>query len=159
VSSVTGQRWADDDELVVALKQALRPASPVPPSFIEAGKAAYAWHNIDAELAGLTYDSALEGDLVGAGSRAESAPLRALTFASAELTIEVEVTHDALFGQLVPPQPGTVQVCLTTGDGRERDTPVDEVGCFVIRPVPAGSFRLRCHTAAGLSVLTGWMTT
>jgi hypothetical protein len=30
----------------------------VPADFIEVGMAAYAWHNIDAELAALTYDSA-----------------------------------------------------------------------------------------------------
>lgn len=153
---MTGQWWADDDEFVSSLKEALRPARPVPASFVEAGKAAFAWHNIDAELAGLTYDSAVEDDLVGAATRAEAAPLRALTFASAELTIEVEVTHDALFGQLVPPERGTVEVCLTTGEAGGGT--IDEVGCFVIRPVPSGSFRLRCHTASGLTVLTGWMT-
>jgi len=153
---VTGQWWTDDEDLVAALKQAVRPAQPVPAAFVASGKVAFAWHNIDAELAGLTYDSAVDGALAGASSRAESAPLRALTFASTELTIEVEVTHDALFGQLVPPTPGRVRVCLPTGDGP--DTPIDEVGCFIIRPVPTGSFRLRCRTDSGLTVLTGWMT-
>ena len=33
------------------------PAEAVPPEFVEAGKNAFAWHNIDAELAQLTYDS------------------------------------------------------------------------------------------------------
>jgi hypothetical protein len=181
VTTVTGHLWSDDDDLLVAtLKRALRPAASIPESFVAAGKAAFAWRTIDAELAALTYDSAQQSDkpldpadvddqLVGA-SRADSAPLRALTFASAELTIEVEVTHDALFGQLVPPQPGRVDVCVANGaangvaDGEAiTDVPIDEVGCFIIRPVPSGSFRLRCHTdpagpSAGATVLTGWMT-
>ena len=33
------------------------PGEAVPEWFVETGKNAYAWHNIDAELAQLTYDS------------------------------------------------------------------------------------------------------
>ena len=51
------ESWADDDQLFAALKEAMRAARAVPPEFVEAGKSAYAWRNIDAELASLTYDS------------------------------------------------------------------------------------------------------
>jgi Tfp pilus tip-associated adhesin PilY1 len=148
------RQWSDD-ELFAALKQALRAAQNVPKEFIEAGKAAYAWHNIDAELAALTYDSAVS---VGAGTavtRSEPATLRALTFAASQLTLELEVTGDALRGQLVPPQAGTIEV--RTAAGPVADAAVDEVGYFVIRPVPSGSFRLSCRTTSGITILTGWI--
>ena len=47
----------DDDRLLAALGQALKAREAVPSWFIETGKSAFAWHDIDAELAQLTYDS------------------------------------------------------------------------------------------------------
>ena len=52
----------DDDELLAALGEAIQAREEVPEWFIETGKNAYAWHNIDAELARLTYDSSRDRD-------------------------------------------------------------------------------------------------
>jgi hypothetical protein len=144
--------WLDDEALLAALRQAL--SDRPPPEFVTAGKSAFAWHNIDAELAQLTYDS--ERDAEPAASRAEAATIRALTFSSPHLTIELEVTPDALVGQIVPIQAGTVTV--QPQDGPEATVAADEIGCFLIQPIPAGSFRLRVRTAAGVDALTGWIT-
>ena len=81
----------DDDRLLAALGQALKAREAVPAWFIETGKSAFAWHNIDAELAQLTYDSARDQRAV-AVLRSETASIRALTFTSAHLTLELEVT-------------------------------------------------------------------
>lgn len=35
---------------------------------------------------------------------------------------------------------------------------IDEIGCFVIRPIPAEPFQLHCHIAEGTNVLTSWIT-
>jgi hypothetical protein len=148
---VTGPWWTDDDQLAAALGEALR---PVPEGFVDAGRAAFAWRDIDAELAALTYDSAADG-LVGAGIRAGSAPSRELTFAAADVTIDVEITHEAVLGQVIPPEPGEVRVTVAGGDGTTAE--IDEVGCFVVRPVPAGAFRLDCRTGTGRRVVTGWL--
>jgi hypothetical protein len=148
------RQWSDD-ELLAALKQALRAVQEVPKEFVEAGKAAFAWHNIDAELAALTYDSAVPAGAGVAITRSEPATLRALTFAASQLTLEMEVTDDALRGQLVPPQAGTVEVRTAAGPVAEAE--VDGVGYFVIRPVPKGSFRLSCRTTSGVTILTGWI--
>ena len=147
--------WSDDDQLLDKLDGALRAAEAVPRDFVETGKAAYAWHDIDAELAALTYDSAHDERRVPAVTRAEAAPLRALTFAAAQLMIELEVTAGALLGQIVPPQPGELEVRLASS--QIITVAIDEVGAFAIQPVPTGSFRLRCRTDAGLSVLTDWI--
>ena len=91
--------------------------------------------------------------LLSAATRAEPADLRSLTFCSAALTIELELTGGALVGQIVPTQPGHLEVCTLAG--RLVTVPIDEVGCFVVRPVPPDGFWLRCHTAGGADVLTG----
>jgi hypothetical protein len=154
---MTGDWWSDDDELLVALGEALRSADDVPRRFVEAGMAAYAWHNIDAELAALTYDSATPAsDRVPALTRAEPASLRALTFASARMSIHLEVTRNALHGQVVPAQPGEIE--LRPVDGDPVSITIDEVGWFVIQPIPAGAFTLRCRTADGSVVLTNVIT-
>jgi hypothetical protein len=145
----------DDEELLAALRQALAERQVVPPEFVEAAKNAFAWHNIDAELAELTYDSSRDAE-PASRTRAETASIRALTFTSAHLTIELEVTHDSLLGQIVPAQPGTIKVQLR--DGAETAVPADEIGRFMIRPMPAGAFRLHCKTSADADALTGWIT-
>ena len=145
----------DDEELLVVLRQALAERQAVPPEFVAAAKNAFAWHNIDAELAELTYDSSRDAEPAPA-TRAETASIRALTFTSAHLTIELEVTHDSLLGQIVPAQAGTIKVQLR--DGAETTVPADRIGRFTIRPIPAGEFRLHCKTSADTDALTGWFT-
>jgi hypothetical protein len=144
----------DDDELLAALGEAIRAREEVPEWFVETGKNAYAWHNIDAELAQLTYDSSRDQD-AAAAVRSEAASIRALTFTSARLSIELEVTEGSLVGQIIPPRAGTVEVHTTAGVA---STPVDEIGSFVVDPIPASPFRLRCRTQDGADVLTGWIT-
>jgi hypothetical protein len=126
----------------------------VPEWFVETGKNAYAWHNIDAELAQLTYDSASERDAVSA-VRSETASIRALTFTSAQLSVELEVTTGSLVGQIIPPRAGTLEVHTTAGVASSL---MDEIGCFAVTPIPNSPFRLRCRTEDGTDVLTGWIT-
>ncbi len=145
----------DDEELLVALREALRARQAVPAEFVEAAKNAFAWHNIDAELARLTYDSSSDSEYE-LSTRAEAASIRALTFTSAHLTIELEVTQDSLLGQVIPAQTGVIKI--QPRDSAETQFPADEIGCFSIRPIPSGPFRLHCRTAAGVDVLTGWIT-
>jgi hypothetical protein len=143
----------DHEQLLAALGEAIRARQAVPDSFIDMGKGAYAWHNIDAELAQLTYDSSREP---AAGLRSETASIRALTFTSAHLSLELEVTGDSLVGQIIPLRSGTLEI--QTRAGATTTTPVDEIGCFAVEPIPDSPFRLRCRTADGTDVLTGWIT-
>lgn len=144
-----------DEELLEELRQAISARRAVPPEFIEAAKNAFMWHNIDAELAQLTYDST-RGSGLAAATRSEAASIRALTFTSERLTIELEVTEDSVLGQIVPAQPATIEVQAQDGPGSVIST--DEIGCFSIQPIPAGPFRLRCQAVASADVLTGWIT-
>src|ERR1700753_2639715 len=91
----------DDDQLLALLQDAMRESREVTPDFTEAGRDALAWRGIGGGLAQLTYDSELDRN-AAAGVRAEAASIRALTFTSPHLTIELEVGENALLCQLVP---------------------------------------------------------
>jgi len=137
---MVAEGW-DDEALLAALRQALRARQAVPAEFVEAGQNAFAWHNIDAELAQLTYDSTCDPELAPS-VRTEAASIRALTFTSAHL--------------IVPTQTATIKVQSRTGP--ETAVSADEIGCFMIRPIPSLPFRLHCRTGIGIDVLTGWIT-
>ena len=145
----------DDEQLLGALREAMRARQAVPSWFVEMGKNAYAWHNIDAELAQLTYDSQADAEQL-ALVRSETASIRALTFTSAHLSLELEVGKDSLLGQVIPPQAGTLETYTKAG---QTSSPVDESGYFAVEPIPASPFRLRFQTAGGgVDVVTGWIT-
>lgn len=145
----------NDDELLAALREAVTARRAVPDDFVAAAKNAFAWHNIDAELAQLTYDSMRDTDLALA-TRTEAASIRALTFTSGHLTIELEVGTESLVGQVVLAQ--TALITIQPMTGAEIEVSADEIGCFSIEPIPAGQFRLRCRAAAGVETITGWIT-
>jgi len=150
----------DDERLLEALREAVRARLAVPPWFTQTARNAYAWLDIDAQLAQLTYDSShdqeLDVILRSVSTRSEPASIRALTFTSARLSIELEVTRDSLIGQIVPPRQGAIE--QEARNGETATVPIDEIGCFCIEPVPAGSFRLRCRTEDGIDVVTSWFT-
>ncbi|WBQ08233.1 hypothetical protein [Kribbella sp. CA-293567] len=149
------QWWIDDEELLEVLRDAMSTAREMPAGLVAAGRAAYAWRTIDAELAALTYDSAWETEEL-ALTRAESAELRTLTFSTEGLSIELELTPHEVLGQLSPPQPGTVR--LSSDSDALGTLPIDDLGFFIVRPVPRHPFRVICETAAGFTVLTGWIS-
>jgi hypothetical protein len=149
-----GSDW-DDEQLLAVLRTAVRAREAVPSEWIEMARATYAWHTIDAELAELTRDSAA-GLGASAPVRSEAAAIRSLTFSSAHLTIELEVTDEGLFGQILPPREGTIEVQTQAGPaGTAR---VDVTGCFCVEPVPAGRFRLHCRTTDSIDAATVWVT-
>jgi hypothetical protein len=153
VSSVI-EGW-HDEALLALLGEALRAQRAVPPEFVEAGRSAFAWRDIDVELAQLSRDPSGGPEHAG-GPPAETACLRALTLRSARLSIELEVGPDCLIGQIIPAQPAVIRVRARTGpDPAIRS---DEHGCFIIRPIPQAMFRLHCQTAANAEVMTRWIT-
>jgi hypothetical protein len=143
----------DDEQLLVALRAALDGVDPVPDTVVAAGRDAFAWRTIDAELAALSYDSLLD-DKELAGVRAGGESARMLTFEAHQLTVEVEVEHGRLIGQLVPPQSGEVEVRHAGGS---LTVQADEIGRFVAEPVARGPFSLRCRTASATAIVTDWI--
>lgn len=79
--------------------------------------------------------------------RAADRELKLSSVASeAQLSIELEVTAGSLVGQIIPPRAGTLGVHTTAGVA---SSPVDEIGCFAVTPIPNSPFRLRCRTETG----------
>lgn len=144
----------DDETLLAELGRALR-EEPPPAALVAEAKSVYTWRTIDAELAALSYDSATERGEATAWRSETTATLRTLSFEARALSLELAITDDAVLGQVVPPQPGRIEV--RTPAAVLLTAAVDEVGCFVIRPAPTGRFRLHCTTADGHRVLTSWI--
>jgi hypothetical protein len=145
---------ADADDWLTRLREAMREPAQVPEHVVRAGYGAYTWRTIEAELAELTYDSIDEQTAARVRSR-QQATLRALTFVSASLTVELEVAERRLLGQLVPPQPATITM-LVRGGGPAVAVEVDQQGCFRIERAPEAPFRLR--VTGERTVETDWIT-
>ena len=144
-----------DETLLRVLREALRARQAVPSQFVEAGRNAFAWRDIDVELAQLSRDSPGQPEHAP-GPPAETASLRTLTFRSARLSIELEVGRDCLIGQIIPAQPAVMRVQASARPGPA--IRFDEHGCFIIQPLPHARFRLHCRTAASIEVRTGWIS-
>ncbi len=143
----------DDDQLLEVLGRALRVADPVPAAVTEFAKAGFGWRDIDAELAELVFDSAVE-DLVGVRSESDT---REVTFRAPGVEIEVAVlSEDArrIVGQLVPPQSAEIE--LRYG-GERRSAVSDDLGRFTFHGVPAGPISLRCVLVEGQAIQTDWL--
>ncbi|MGH9225057.1 MAG: hypothetical protein ACRD2W_15055 [Acidimicrobiales bacterium] len=147
---------AEYDALLAELQDAGK-LEAVPADLVAAAKAAIMWRTMDAELAELTYDSQAD-DLALAGVRSGE-PSRLLTFEAPGLIVEVETldagTRRRLVGQLVPAQPGRIEV---RHGGGTAEVPVDELGRFTADDVVPGPVSLRCTGAEGsVAVVTDWV--
>jgi hypothetical protein len=148
--------WENDDELLTLLREALAEQREVPARFVEAGKATFAWHSIDAELAALAYDSVTDPGALAGATRADHAAIRELTFAFRDATVHVQIGGSGLHGQVVPPRPGEVEVHV---DGRApRRAAVDQHGWFSFAPLPPSPFRLLWRITGCGTAMTDWLT-
>jgi hypothetical protein len=151
---MTSRRLEDDERLLAQLGEAVRRAGPVPHSVREAGRAAFARRTVDAGLvlAGLKYDSLLDAALHLRGDE-QSGP-RIMTFQADVLSVEIELAHDKVVGQLIPPTMG--EVAMMTVDGIVGRATANAMGCFVLPPPLPGPVRFRCQTEAS-TLITEWV--
>ncbi len=148
------KHW-DQDRLLAELKAALMEARPVPASVDEFALSVQDLVRIDAHLAELIFDSLVDEV---AGTRG-AVPNREMTFSAPGVQMEVSVMAEGirhLVGQLVPPQPATVE--LFYHDER-RETEADGLGRFTFEGVPGGLLSLRCTLGDEYStvVQTQWI--
>jgi hypothetical protein len=139
---MTPRPWDDDENLLTELAGALRGPGFIAGAFLDAGKAAYIWRTVDAELTALAYDSSLDDELF---ARIRSGgTLRTLVFDSPDLSVEIEMTGEGIVGQLLPPVGG--RVTIMTADGPFDQAVAEDIGCFTLRAPPPGPVRLDCQT-------------
>jgi uncharacterized protein (DUF1684 family) len=134
----------DHDELLDELRALAGKVDPVPDEVTTYAKGALGWRRVDAELAELLSDSAVDSDRL-ALTRGPGTP-RALDFAADDLEIAIEI-HDAdpgvtILGQLAPPEAATVEVQRDDGT-TAASTSADELGRFRLELDERGTVRLR----------------
>lgn len=136
------------------LRRVLDMAEPLPPDSTTLARAALDWRTIDAELAELVHDSAVdEHELL---VRGDDDRLRVLTFRTSDIEIEVEYSNGQLVGQVVPAEAATIEL-HREGVGAVASATTDEIGSFVIADVAAGPLSLLCRADDGRwSVRTSW---
>jgi hypothetical protein len=151
---MSSSAWADDDELLKDLRDALAEEA-VDASIIEAAQAVFTWRTVDAELEVLGLDAEVAGaaPVRGAGPAAKSA--RTFRFSDERLSVELEIDEEGIVGQLSPP--GAGEVTLMTADGPRAMTETDEVGGFALPPPPPGPMRLDCRLGTDHFV-TEWIS-
>jgi len=124
-----------DDELLAELRAAVAEADLVTDRQRETARAAFTWRTVDAELAELLHDSALEAQAV----RGEDDAARTLSFASGELTLEVEIDGETVMGQVVGAAAQSVVLQRSVSDDQPLE--VDSAGFFRIEGVGPGPLR------------------
>jgi hypothetical protein len=152
-----------DERLMSELRLAATIFDPVPASVVEAAKAAWTWRTIDTELAELTYDSwnddkALAG-VRGASTIERTSRLLSFEAKDAAVGLELELASDGgqwrLVGQIVPAQPGVVEVHHRRGSDLVE---ADVVGRFAVTAIAPGLFRLSVRPSSHTGqVATAWI--
>ena len=131
-----------DEMLLATLRSAAAVREPVPAGVLQAARAAFSWRLIDAELAELVADSALE--LAPAGTRG-GRESRLVTFeVPGGTALELEATRVGgvfrLVGQVVPGRSGTAEV---EHPGGSVAVDVDEIGRFAAHGIRPGPMRVK----------------
>jgi hypothetical protein len=147
--------WFEDDEgLALELTDALHRTRPLAEGIAARAKGAFTWRTIDEDLltAKLMFDSAQQTG--PPSTRSDPGSSRLLVFTANLRSVEIEVLPDRVMGQFIPPCGGQVEV---EGDGGViTSTQVDDLGFFVVEPVPTGVVRLRCTTPT-TRLVTDWV--
>ena len=149
------------EALLDALRAALTTTDAVPDEVVAAAKASFTWRTIDAELAELSYDSLLAGELAGTRGEAET---RTLSFEFGAVGIEIEIETDGsarrLVGQIAPGVPESIEVHHVSGGEPHMIVP-DRHGRFSVAGVERGAVRLLLRFVPGegpAMLLTEWVT-
>jgi hypothetical protein len=149
-----------DEALLAELRALFARVDPVPPLVTETAKASLGWRRLDADLAELLSDSALEERSL-ALTRGPATPVRSVTFSSSSLTVDMEVHVDGegrtLLGQLSPATTATIEI--QTVDETRLSAEADRLGRFRAKLPAGGPIRLRVvDSGAGPPVETSWIT-
>jgi hypothetical protein len=147
----------NDEALMAELAAAVAEEAAVSDRRRTAARAAFTWRTVDAELAELLHDSALDA---GAAVRSGSEGPRTLSFRRAAVTLEVEVDGDQVLGEVIDEHiegSGHAAVTLQRPDAEDRTVDADSSGFFRFEDVAPGPVRF-VVSRAGWSLTTPWAT-
>jgi hypothetical protein len=131
-------------------------ADPTPSLVLESAKAALSLRRLDAELAELIHDSAIDADPVLV--RGQDDDVRMLSFENVDIAVEMQVTprnHSHVLLAFVTGATGSVTVEHSAG---EVSMELDDAGRLRVEGIPAGPFRLHLQSESGAQVITSWVS-
>lgn len=149
-----------DDELMAALAEAVIEPDPATPDRRRAAaQAAFTWRTVDAELAELLHDSALEA---GAAVRSGADGPRSISFGRSGLTLEIEIDGDQVLGEVIgegaaAEGSAAATIVLRRPDADDVTVEADAAGFFRFSGVGPGSVRFEV-TRGEWSLTTPWVT-
>jgi hypothetical protein len=148
----------EDEQLLAELRSLVHRMGTTPPALVAAAKAAFSWRSVAAAIAGLEFDSAVDGDDLARVR--DGGPERRLRFRCPNHVVEVTVAENnrALAGRVDPPFAGTV--VLRHPDGVWLSAAVNQFGQFFFDAVPRGAVSLRPVATDGAlaDFETEWVT-
>ncbi|MEO9324058.1 hypothetical protein ABFT23_11240 [Nocardioides sp. C4-1] len=134
----------NDDQLLAELAAAVAEAADVGERRRQAARAAFTWRTVDAELAELLHDSALDAGAAVRSAGSDDEP-RSLSFGSGALALEIEYDGTEVVGQVVPSADATLHLQRPEGD--EVVVEVDAAGFFRFEGVEPGPTRFVARSA------------
>jgi len=152
-----GLSGLSDDDLIRRLRRIAAEADPVPESLYLAARAAFALRDVDARVAELVRDSAMDEPLVAV--RAPRDPgARMLSFEAAGTVIECEITARAGARDVSGQLSGSAATSVAAEVAGQPPVPAEvrAHGFFAVRGLPPGPFRLKCQLADGGIIATSW---
>jgi hypothetical protein len=146
-----------DEDLIRRLRRIAAEADPVPDSLYAAARAAFALRDVDARVAELVRDSALDAPLVAVRAPRDS-DARMLSFEAADTAIECEITVRGGTRDISGQLSGTAATTVAAEIAGHPPVPADvrAHGFFAVRGLPPGPFRLKCQLADGTTIATTW---
>lgn len=143
----------EDEILLAGLRKGLDESDPVPSDVTSFAKAAFSWQEIDAELAGLDFDSVEEGTPAGVRS---SATARMISFQAGQWMIDIEYDEVAgrLIGAISPQTSHTIEFHTA---GAFFTTESDDAGRFEAEGVARGPLSLVLRFPDGQVIKTQWV--
>ena len=146
------------DRLEERLRRVATEADPVPDSVVAAARAAFTTRDLDAELAELVADSAVDEEPVL--TRSVLSDVRMLSFAAADVTVDVDVEPGPQTGTVLlhGMAVGAVGEIVVVTPGSRVPAAIDAHGRFESLAVMSGPVRLELTTADGRRLATSWVT-
>jgi hypothetical protein len=146
-----------DEVLIRRLRRIAAEADPVPDSLYVAARAAFALRDLDARVAQLVRDSAMDQPLIAVRAPRDS-DARMLSFETGETVIECEISVRAgtrdISGQLTGGTAASMAAEVAGQPPVRAD--VGAHGFFAVRGLPPGPLRLKCQLADGATIATSW---
>lgn len=148
---------SEDDRRLEDLRRVLDHIDAGIVSDFSPARSAFAWRDLDVELAELVFDSSSDAAPVGVTVRGSDDDIRSMTFTAGTVSIEIEIEigSHGLFGRIIPPQPASVEVHQAGADPTV--LVADHVGVFQMpTPLPGPISLLARAPDGSWSVRTSW---